>query len=89
MSGTDQITQRDLRLRSKDIMDSVERGETFTVTRHGREIGVLMPLARRRRFVSRETFAAGSRVTPGVDPATLRADQDEYLDDVVSDPYVR
>ncbi|WP_344067693.1 prevent-host-death protein [Nostocoides vanveenii] len=54
------INQRDLRLRSREIMDAVEPGESFTVTREGRDIRQLVPLPRRRRFVSRADFAASS-----------------------------
>ena len=53
MTSQPEITQRDLRLRSREIMDAVESGQTFTVTRDGRSIGELVPLRQRRRFVSR------------------------------------
>ena len=53
MSSQPEITQRDLRMRSKEIMDAVERGQAFTVTRDGHRIGELVPLRQRRRFVSR------------------------------------
>ena len=42
-------------------MDAVEHGQSFTVTRGGHRIGELIPLRRRRRFVSRQEFAAMSR----------------------------
>jgi prevent-host-death family protein len=61
MSSQPEITQRDLRMRSKEIMDAVERGQAFTVTRDGHRIGELVPLRQRRRFVSRAEFAAMSR----------------------------
>ena len=67
MSAQPEITQRDLRTRSKEIMDAVERGQAFTVTRDGRRIGELTPLQGRRRFVSREQFAERSRMAPGLD----------------------
>ena len=44
MSAQPEITQRDLRNRSKEIMDAVEDGLAFTVTRDGREIGELIPI---------------------------------------------
>ena len=53
MSSQPEITQRDLRMRSKEIMDAVERGQAFTVTRDGHSIAELVPLRQRRRFVSR------------------------------------
>ena len=66
MSSQPEITQRDLRMRSKEIMDAVERGQAFTVTRDGHRIGELVPLRQRRRFVSRAEFAAMSRSAPVV-----------------------
>jgi prevent-host-death family protein len=53
MSAQPEITQRDLRNRSREIMDAVENGQAFTVTRYGHPIGELVPLRRRRRFAQR------------------------------------
>ncbi|MGW6309041.1 prevent-host-death protein [Streptomyces niveus] len=61
-----EITQRDLRSRSKEIMDAVEGGQSFIVTRDGHQIGELVPLRRRRRFVPRSEFAAMSRTASDV-----------------------
>jgi len=83
------ISQRDLRLRSKEIMDSVERGQRFTVTRDGHEIGELIPLRQRRVFVNRDQFLAGRQGLPQVDPERLRADLDAAIDGDVRDPYAR
>lgn len=84
-----EITQRDLRQRSKDIMDAVEGGQSFTVTRDGHQIGELVPLRRRRRFVTRDEFVAMSRNAASIDVAGLRADQDAAADHDVADPYGR
>ncbi len=56
-------------------MDAVERGGSFTVTRGGQEIGALVPLPRRRRYVSRADFAAMSRGAQVRDVGVIRADQ--------------
>ncbi len=56
-------------------MDAVEHGQSFIVTRDGHPIGELIPLRRRRRFVSRQEFVALSRNAPAVDLEALRADQ--------------
>jgi antitoxin (DNA-binding transcriptional repressor) of toxin-antitoxin stability system len=61
-------------------MDAVQRGQSFTITRDGHEISELIPLRHRRRFVSREEFAAMSRNAPTVDLDIFRADQDTALD---------
>jgi len=88
MSNQPEITQRDLRMRSKEIMDAVERGQAFTVTRDGHRIGELVPLRQRRRFVSRADFAAMSRSAPVIDAEAFRADQDAMADqDAVTDRY--
>jgi len=80
MSSQPEITQRDLRMRSKEIMDAVERGQAFTVTRDGHRIGELVPLRQRRRFVSRAEFAAMSRAAAAIDADAFRADQAAAVD---------
>jgi prevent-host-death family protein len=84
-----EITQRDLRSRSKEIMDAVEDGQSFTVTRDGHKIGELIPLRRRRTFVSRREFATMSRGAATIDIETFRADQDASADSEPADPYER
>lgn len=84
-----EITQRDLRNRSKEIMDAVAQGHGFTVTRNGHRIGELIPLRRHRRFVPRAEFVAMSQRAPAVDLAAFRADQDAALDGYLDDPYER
>src|SRR5579859_73272 len=84
-----EITQRDLRSRSREIMDAVEHGQSFTVTRDGHQIGELVPIRRRRRFVSRQEFAAMSRNAPAGSLEAFRADQDATADHEDSGPYDR
>jgi antitoxin (DNA-binding transcriptional repressor) of toxin-antitoxin stability system len=72
-------------MRSKQIMDAVESGRSFTVTRDGHDIAELIPLRRRRRYVSREDFAATSRLAAEVDLVAFRADQDAAFDAVADD----
>jgi len=80
MTSQPEITQRDLRNRSKEIMDAVEGGQAFTVTRDGHQIGELIPLRQRRRFVPRQEFAAMSRGAAATSLAGFRADQDAAAD---------
>lgn len=89
MTTPQPISQRDLRQRSKEIMDGVEAGESFVVTRDGREIGELLPLRRQRRFVPRDDFMSISRGAPDVDLDAFMADVRDALDDEVKDPYAR
>ena len=89
MSVQPEITQRDLRIRSKEIMDAVENGQAFTVTRDGHRIGELIPLRRRRRFVPRQEFAAMSGTAALIDADAFRADQEAAADRDLTDPYAR
>jgi prevent-host-death family protein len=84
-----EITQRDLRSRSREIMDAVEHGQAFTVTRDGHEIAELIPIRRRPRFVSRREFAATSRHAPASDLDAFRSDQDAAVEHNDGDPYDR
>lgn len=89
MSAQPEITQRDLRARSGEIMDAVEHGEAFTVTRNGHAIGELIPLRRRRRTVTREQFAAMSTNAAVIDAERFRHDVDSVADGELRDPYAR
>lgn len=89
MAAQPEITQRDLRTKSKEIMDAVQNGQSFTVTRDGHRIGELIPLRRRRRFVPRGEFAAMSRTAPDISLDAFRADQDAAADQELDDPYAR
>lgn len=70
-------------------MDAVQEGRSFTVTRDGHRIGELIPLRRRRRFVSREEFTAMSRSAPDISLDAFRTDQDATADQELDDPYAR
>ena len=70
-------------------MDAVEAGQSFTVTRDGHQIGELVPLKRRRRFVPRAEFAAMSRGAPRLSLDAFRADQEATAAQETDDPYGR
>ncbi|MEW1724494.1 type II toxin-antitoxin system prevent-host-death family antitoxin [Streptomyces sp. NPDC093109] len=89
MTAQPEITQRDLRSKSREIMDAVEAGQSFIVTRDGHRIGELIPLKRRRRFVPRAEFAAMSRSAPDISLEAFRADQDATAAQETDDPYGR
>jgi prevent-host-death family protein len=80
-----EITQRELRNDSGEILRSVERGETFTITRNGTPIGRLIPL-RRKTFVPREVVMAVFASAPTLDADRFRADTDADID---QDPFSR
>ena len=71
-----EITQRELRNSSGEIMRRLDDGESFVVTRNGVPVGELYPL-RRRRFVRAETALAAFRGAPPVELDRLRADLDQ------------
>ena len=70
-----EITQRELRNHSGEIMRDLDDGETFVVTRNGVPVGELLPL-RRHRFVAAGTAVAMFRAAPPVDYERFRADLD-------------
>lgn len=70
-----EITQRQLRNDSGEIMRGLDAGQTYVVTRNGVPVGELTPL-RRHRFVSAETALAAFKAAPRVDLLRLRSDLD-------------
>lgn len=62
-------------------------GQAFTVTRDGHQIGELIPLRQRRRFVPRQEFAAMSRSAAATSIEAFRADQDAAADHDQASPY--
>jgi prevent-host-death family protein len=79
----EEITQRELRNDSGEIMRRLDAGETFIVTRNGVPVGELTPL-RRHRFVAAEAAAALFRTAPAVDYRAFRADLDAAADQSVT-----
>lgn len=74
-----EVTQRELRNDSGEIMRQLDRGETFVVTRNGVPVGELTPL-RRHRFVAAEAAVALFRTAPHVDFEQFRTDLDDIAD---------
>jgi prevent-host-death family protein len=83
------ITQREFRNNSAAVMDQVEAGEVFHITRNGVEIAELRPIPRRRRL-SAEELVARHRRLPVVDYAAMRREADEFFgseDRIDDDPW--
>jgi prevent-host-death family protein len=76
---TRELTQRELRNQSGEIMRELDRGEDFIVTRNGKPVGELRPL-RPRRFVPKATVLAAFANAPRIDYERLRADIDAIVD---------
>jgi antitoxin (DNA-binding transcriptional repressor) of toxin-antitoxin stability system len=72
------ITQRELRNQSGEIMQALDNGEEFVITRNGVIVGELRPA--RRRFVSRAALLARMVGAPRVDRERFRADVDALVD---------
>jgi prevent-host-death family protein len=74
-----EITQRELRNESGEIMRALDRGESFVVTRNGVPVGELIPL-RQRQFVSADTAVAVFAGAPTVEAGRFRTDVDALVE---------
>ncbi|MDR0959435.1 MAG: type II toxin-antitoxin system prevent-host-death family antitoxin [Propionibacteriaceae bacterium] len=74
------ITQRDLKMSTAAIMDRVEAGEAFEVTRSGYSVARLIPIAGPKRSVRRKDLARALAGIPDMvgDP---KAEADEFFGD--------
>lgn len=72
------ITQREFRNNSASVMDAVEAGETYHVTRNGVEVAELRPLSRRRRLSAAELVERHRRL-PRVEYERMRGEADEFF----------
>ncbi len=72
------ITQREFRNNSAAVMDAVESGETFRVTRNGTEIAEVRPVSRKRR-PSADELVRRHRTLPRVDHGRMRQEADEFF----------
>ena len=74
-----EVTQRQLRNESGEIMRALDRGESFIITRNGIPVGQLRPL-RQRRFVPIDEVVEMFAGAPHVDYEQFRSDVDAVLD---------
>jgi prevent-host-death family protein len=72
------ISQREFRNNSAAVMDAVEAGETYHVTRNGVEVAELRPIVRRRRLTAEE-LVERHRKLPRVDHARVQQESDEFF----------
>jgi prevent-host-death family protein len=72
------ISQREFRNNSAAVMDAVEAGETYHVTRNGVEVAELRPIERRRRLTAEE-LVERHRKLPRVDHARVQHESDEFF----------
>jgi prevent-host-death family protein len=74
-----EITQRELRNSSGDVMRALDRGEEFVVTRNGVPVGELTP-RRTRQFVAADAAVAAFAGAPAIAADRFRTDIDAVLD---------
>lgn len=72
------ITQREFRNNSAAVMDAVEAGEIYHVTRNGVEVAELRPISRRRRLTAEE-LVQRHRGLPKVEGVQMRQEADEFF----------
>lgn len=75
------ISQREFRNQSAKVMDAVEAGETFIITRHGVEVAEVRPAQRPRTEMTAEELVARHRKLPPIDYARMRCEIDEGFGD--------
>ena len=73
------ISQREFRNNSAAVMDAVEAGETYHVTRNGVEVAELRPLRRRPRQMGVEELVERHRRLSRVDYGHMRRDAEELF----------
>lgn len=73
------ITQRELRNNNADIMRRVEDGETFVITRNGKQVATLRP-SRRSSTIATEELQSALSAVQGGDYHDLRHDLDAIAD---------
>lgn len=71
------ISQRELRNGSAAVMDAVERGESFRISRNGVDVAELRPVSPHRR-PSVAALLDRRRTQPRVDSRQFRADLDAF-----------
>lgn len=74
-----ELTQRELRNRSGEVMRGLDRGEEFVITRNRTPVGELRPF-RSRRFVAVDAALAAFAGAPRIDLDRFRKDVDSVLD---------
>ncbi|MGI8414368.1 MAG: type II toxin-antitoxin system Phd/YefM family antitoxin [Solirubrobacteraceae bacterium] len=74
-----ELSQRQLRNESGEVMRALDSGESFVVTRNGIPVGELKPL-RRHRFVAREAALEAFERAATLDPQRFRAELNRFTD---------
>jgi antitoxin (DNA-binding transcriptional repressor) of toxin-antitoxin stability system len=73
------ISQAELRNGSAAVMDALEAGEEFVITRNGVPVGELRPITRRRELTAEELVAAFAGLPDGASLEQMHAEADEIF----------
>ena len=63
------------------IMDALETGQRFTITRDGHPVGQLVPIRGQRQGAPSQELVAAFAKLPRVDYRAMRAEMDAFFDD--------
>ncbi|MCY3851355.1 MAG: type II toxin-antitoxin system prevent-host-death family antitoxin [Acidimicrobiaceae bacterium] len=80
-----EVASRELRNRTRALLDRVAEGESMTITVHGRPVAELAPLAKRRRWMRRRQFireVLAHQADPGLTDDLVSL-ADETTDDIL------
>lgn len=73
------ITQAELRNGSAAVMDALEAGEEFIVTRNGVPVGELRPITLHRELTSEELVELFASLPVGASSEQVRAEADQIF----------
>lgn len=81
------VASRELRNRTRQVLERVEAGEDITITVDGRPVGRIVPVARKPRWIPRDALFAQLRriqADPGLatDLEALAPDTTDDLDEL-------
>jgi prevent-host-death family protein len=80
---TTEVASRELRNRTRSVLDRVAAGESVTITVDGRPAAVLQPVGRRPRWIGRDEFAR--RIAGRQADAALAGELRELAPDTTDD----
>lgn len=78
-----EVASRELRNKTRSLLERVEAGEAVTITVDGRPVAVLQPVGRRPRWLGRDEFVR--RVGSHQADVTLRQDLAELAPDTTEE----
>lgn len=75
------ISQAELRNGSAGVMDALEAGEEFVVTRNGVPVGELRPIAQKRELTAEELVGMFAGLPASSSASDMRAEADTIFGD--------